>query len=83
MMVWKSDKWKWLDRKACDPAILLYTLTVSNHKIGLLAHNFMGFFFPSLVRLKLYAIVFTQGRSRDRKLQGAAGLRQQTDPFDW
>ena len=41
------------------------------------------FFSPSLVRLKLYAIVFTQGRSRDRKLQGEAGLRQQTDPFDW
>ena len=54
-------------------------LTISHHKIGLLAHNFV--LLPSLVRFKLYAIIFTQGRSRDCKLQGAACPRHQTRPF--
>ena len=53
-----------------------------HHKICLLAHNFM--FFPSLVRFKLYAIVFTQGRSRDCKLQGGKRvLDYKPVNFDW
>ena len=80
MVVWKTDTWKnWLDRKACGPAIFLYMLTISHHKIGFLAHNCM--FFPSLVRFMLYTIFLTQGRSSDCKLQGAAGPRRQTRPF--